>query len=209
MQRRRAPVAKIASVAFNCYQPLLELGRTDESLALLQRCRHDFQRESDLQGLGMTMIALSEVENRRGHGDDAIALARDGLRYLYMAADLTSIPAGYDVLGSYLLEHARQPVPALACHLAAALLTELAGAAHSDGPVSAAAAIVRQRGSILLPLDPDELCCQVGDVPGTDLPGLITQLGPDPEVARQALREIIARVQARVAATADSPDLSG
>lgn len=41
-----------------------------------------------------------------------------------------------------------------------------------------------------------DLCRQVGDIPGTDLPGLITRLVPDPEAAEAALRELIAQVQA-------------
>jgi hypothetical protein len=36
----------------------------------------------------------------------------------------------------------------------------------------------------------------VGDIPGTDLPGLIATLSPDPETAEQALRNHIAQAQA-------------
>lgn len=206
MHRRRAPAAEIAKAAFNCYEPLLELGRTDESLALLQKCRHEFQQANDVHYLGMTMSALAEVENRRGHGDAAITLVRDGLRYIYMAADVTSIAVSYHNLGGYLRHYARQPASALACHLAAALILTLAGAANSDAAVSGVAIIFRDLGKILPPQEVDDLCRQVRDIPGTDLPGLIAKLSPDPETAGHALRKIIAQAQALAAAPAKGDD---
>ena len=39
------------------------------------------------------------------------------------------------------------------------------------------------------------LCRQLGDIPGTNLPGLIEQFSPDPETAEQALRDLIAQAQ--------------
>src|ERR1035441_4938433 len=80
MHNRRAPAVEIAKAAFNCYEPLLQLGRTDDSLALLKKCRHEFQQANDVKGLGMAMSALADVEDKRGHGDAAIALVRDALR---------------------------------------------------------------------------------------------------------------------------------
>jgi hypothetical protein len=141
MHGRRAPAAEIAKAAFNCYEPLLELGRTDESLALLQQCRHEFQQANDVGCLGMTMGALAEVENRRNRGNAAIILVRDGLRYTYMAGDVTSIAVSYHYLGGYLRDHARQSGSALSCHLAAALILTLVGAANSDVAVYAAAMV--------------------------------------------------------------------
>lgn len=75
------------------------LGRTDEPLALLQKCRHEFQQANDVRCLGMTMSALGEVENRRNRGNAAITLVRDGLRYTYMAGDVTSIAVSYRLRG--------------------------------------------------------------------------------------------------------------
>lgn len=40
-----------------------------------------------------------------------------------------------------------------------------------------------------------DLCRQVSDIPGTNLPGLIEQFCPDPETAEQALRDLIAQAQ--------------
>ena len=196
MHGRRAPADEIAKAAFNCYAPLLHLGRTDDSLALLQKCLREFQQANDVQGLGMTMTALAEVENRRGHGDDAIALVRDGLRYIQMANDVTSAAISYHNLGGYLRDYARQPASALACHLSAALILSLAGAANSDAAVSGAATVFRDFSETLPPQDIADLCCQVADIPGTDLPGLIAKLSPDPQTAEKSLLELITQAQA-------------
>jgi tetratricopeptide (TPR) repeat protein len=199
MHGRRAPAVELAKAAFNCYEPLLQLGRTDDSLALLKKCRHEFQQANDVKGLGMAMSALADVEDKRGHADAAIALVRDGLRYIHMTGDVTSSAVSYHNLGGYLHDYARQSTSALACHLAAALILSLAGAANSDVAVSGAATVFQDFGEAL-PQDVADLCHQVGDIPGTDLPGLIANLSPDPEAAEQALRELI--TQAQVLATA-------
>jgi tetratricopeptide (TPR) repeat protein len=196
MHNRRAPAVEIAKAAFNCYEPLLQLGRTDDSLALLKKCRHEFQQANDVKGLGMAMSALADVEDKRGHGDAAIALVRDALRYIHMAGDVTSIAVSYHHLGGYLRDYDRQSTSALACHLAAALILSLAGAANSDVAVSGAAIVFQDFGKTLPPQDVADLCRQVGDIPGTDLPGLIATLSPDPDTAEQALRDHIAQAQA-------------
>jgi tetratricopeptide (TPR) repeat protein len=208
MQGRRAPADEIAKATFNCYAPLLHLGQTDDSLALLQKCRHQFQQANDVQGLGMTMTALAEVENRRGHGDEAIALVRDGLRYIQMANDVTSTAISYHNLGGYLRDYARQPASALACHLAAALILSLAGAANSDAAVSGAAIVLRDFSETLPPQDIADLCRQVGDIPGTDLPSLIAKLSPDPETAEQTLLELITQTQAQALAPTEGGDIT-
>jgi hypothetical protein len=60
---RSAPAADIAHSRFNDYFPLLELGRTDEALALLLECRQAFQDARDPRKLGMALGALAP---RRG-----------------------------------------------------------------------------------------------------------------------------------------------
>jgi hypothetical protein len=109
-----------------------------------------------------------------------------------MAGDMTSIAVSYHNLGGYLRDHVRQPASGLSWHLAAALILTLAGAANSDVAVSGAAIVFQGLGEAFLPQDVNDLCRQVGDIPGTDLPRLIAKLSPDPETAEQALRKIIA-----------------
>jgi tetratricopeptide (TPR) repeat protein len=194
-----------ARAGFNDYFPLLRLGRTEEALALLLECRQVFQDARDIGALGKTLSALASIEDQRGHGDAAIGLERDALRYKYLAGDVTSIAVSYNNLGNYLRRHARQLAPALACHLAAALIYTLTGA---DGSVRAAAADLHDFGADAIPpVDVAALCRQVGDIPGTDMAGLLAALTPDPVAAGQALRDLIAQAQALAAAPAEAdPD---
>jgi hypothetical protein len=46
------------------------------------------------------------------------------------------------------------------------------------------------------------LCRLIGDIPGTDLVGLLAALAPDPAAANQALRDLITQVQAWAMAVA-------
>jgi hypothetical protein len=81
---RQAPVASIAQARFNDYGPLLRLGRTGEALELLLECRQVFQDAGDIPNLAKVLSALADTEDRRGHGDAAVRLERDALRYAYL-----------------------------------------------------------------------------------------------------------------------------
>jgi hypothetical protein len=197
MHDRRAPATDITRARFNDYFPLLRLGRTSQALNLLLDCRQAFQDAGDTEMLGKTLSALADTENERGHGDAAIRLERDALRYRYLAADVTGIAVSYHNLGSYLRRHARQPAQALACHLAAALIRALTGADDNGQSLSAAAAGLREHGTAATPpADLATLCQQAGDIPGTDPHRLITALAPDPATAEHALQELTAQAQA-------------
>jgi hypothetical protein len=197
MSDRRAPAAEIARARFNDYGPLLHLGRTDEALALLLDCRQVFEDAQDAGMLGAILGALAHTEYQRGHGDAAVRLERDALRYRYLTGDVAGIALSYHNLGNSLAEHARQPGPALASHLAAALIEAITGSGGSINPVGAAAADLRELGGGgAPPRDIADLGDRLADIPGTDLPGLITRLCPDPQAAEQTLRDLITRVQA-------------
>jgi hypothetical protein len=224
MRGRSAPAADTAGSRFNDYYPLLRLGRTGEALALLLECRQAFQDARDPGMLGKTLSALADVEDARGHGDAAIGLERDALRYTYLAGDVIAIAVSYHNLGNYLRRHAGRPVPALACHLAAALICALTGAEGADRSVRAAATDLRALGTedgggsahaaasgpsepaadAVPPADVPALSRLVGDIPGTDLPGLLTALAPDPAAADQALRDLISQAQAQAAASTET-----
>jgi tetratricopeptide (TPR) repeat protein len=192
---RGTPPAVIAESAANDYFPLLRLGRTEEALALLRGCRQVFQEAGDTRLLGKTLGALADVEDTRGHGGAAITLERDALRYKYLAGDVVAIGVSYNNLGKYLAVYARQYAEALACHLAAALICVLIGAADIDYSVRGAAIDLRAGGTAP-PAGVPALCRQVGDIPGADLASLLTVLAPNPATAGQALRDLIAQAQA-------------
>ena len=146
MRDRGAPAVETARAMYNDYAPLLRLGRTEEALALLLECRRVFQDARDIQALGNTFSALADAEEARGHGDVAIGLERDALRYKYLAEDVTAVAVGYHNLGNYLRRHARQPAPAMACHLAAALIRAITGAEGTEDSIHAAATDLRALG---------------------------------------------------------------
>ena len=204
MTDRRAPVASIARTRFNDYGPLLGLGRTDEALALLVDCRQAFEDARDVQALGAVLSALADAEDDRGHGEAAIRLERDALRYKYLAADATAIATSYHNLGGYLHDHARDPAAVLASYLAAALIRRLAGIA-GDGPSTPASSVriaavhLRALGagaSAVLPTGMADLYRTLTSIPGTDLPGLVARLSPDPETAEATLRDLIEQARA-------------
>jgi hypothetical protein len=197
---RRAPAADVARARFNDYAPLLGLGRTGEALDLLLECRQVFQEANDIQRLGNTLGALADIEANRGHGDAAIRMIRDALRYTYLAGDVIGIAVGYHNLGHYLRRHTRQPAPAHACHLAAALIRALTGAEGAGRSVLAAAEDLREFGAAVTPpADVAALCVQIGEIPGADLHRLLAALAPDPAATEQALRQLITGAQAEAA----------
>jgi hypothetical protein len=169
------------------------LGRTAEALELLLDCRQVFEDADDRGMLGKTLSALADVEDARGHGDAAIQLERDALRYKYLANDLNDIVTSYHNLGNYLRRHARQPAAAYASHLASGLIERLIGI-QDQASVRAAANDLRALGSVPIASVAD-LCRQLGDIPGTDLPGLIAKLSTDPQTAERTLRDLLAQAR--------------
>jgi hypothetical protein len=210
MSNRHASATEIAPIRFSDYGPLLRLGRTDEALGLLQGCRQVFQDAHDTQALGKVFSALADTEYQRGHGDTALRLERDALRYKYLAGDVPGITRSYHNLGNYFHKHVREAAPAIASHLASALIEVLSGT-DDDGQSARPAAIdLYAFGSAATPPhDVDGLCDRLADIPGTDLPRLIAALSPDPETAERVLRDLIAQAlelaATLVAGTPESP----
>jgi hypothetical protein len=131
------------------------------------------------------------VEDARGHDEAAIRLEYDALRYGYLAGTITSIATSYHNLGSSLRNQAQGRTAALACHLAAALLRTLTGADGVGDSVRAAGGDLRELPAA--PRDVAEAAELIGDIPGTDLPGLITSLAPDAESAERVFQELLAQ----------------
>jgi hypothetical protein len=195
MRDRNEPATAVARARFNDYGPLLRTRRTDEAFEILLECLHVFKEANDIAGIGNTCSALAQVENERRHGDVAIQMQRDALRYKYVAGDVFSIAISYHNLGDYLILYTRQPVPALACHLTAALIDALTGNSSSASVDAAAMNIYLFGGAAAPPANVAELHRNIGEIPGADLAGLIAQLSPSSEAAELALRNIIAQAK--------------
>ena len=200
-QGRNAPAADIARARFSDYYPLLQLGRADEALPLLQECRKVADEADDTGLLGMTLAGLADVESALGHGDAAIRLAHDALRYKYRAGNVIGIAVSYHNLGDYLLGHARQPAAALASHLAAALIYSITGAEGADDSVRGAANDLREADADAAPpTDAADLCRRLADIPGTDLTLLLETVSSGAGATDQVLRDLITRAWALAAA---------
>jgi tetratricopeptide (TPR) repeat protein len=203
-QSRHAPADVIARTRYNNYYPLLHLGRTEEALAVLQDCRQVFQDARDTLMLGKTLSALADIEEARGHGDAAIRLERDGLRYSYLAKDLEGIAIGYHNLGNHL---AGQPALAFASHLTSALVCAMTGNEDDAESIEAAASDLRGFGpDDIQPAGIADLCRQIGDIPGTNLASLIEQFSPDQATAEETLRNLIAQAQELAVAPEPEPE---
>jgi Tfp pilus assembly protein PilF len=196
MRERHATAANIAHARYNDYGPLLKLGRANDALEMLLDCRKAFSNARDTAMLSAVLTALANVEDQRGHGDAAIRLELDALRYAYLAGRVAGILIGYHNLGSYLANHAGTPASALSSHLAAALIHALTGADGSGDSIREAARDLRVSGTAAdPPTDIADLCRKIGDIPGTDPVTLIQQLSPDPETAERMLRDLITQAR--------------
>ena len=198
-QDRRAPATDIARSLLSHCAPLLAIGRAQEALPLLLWCRQIFQDEHDIEMLGRTFHALATVEHGLAHPEAAKEMERNSLRYSYMVGDIIAIAASYCQLAAYSYD---EPESAMARHLAGTAIYVLTGAGEAGNAVQVAADGLREfRDKTILPTSVDELCRQVGDLPGTQLPALIARLSPTPEAAEQTLRAIIGKVRELAAVT--------
>jgi len=196
MRARGAPEAEIARARFSDHGPMIMLGHVDEALEMLKACREVFKQAHDIEMLGMVFDALAAAEGNRGHGDVAVDLAREGLRYSYLAGNVDSIRISHHNLGEYLRDLAGQPGTALAHHLAAALLGAATGAEGAvDDSALAAAEDLKADGGTPVPADVPDLCRRVAAVPGVDLSRLIAGLAQDPQAMQQTLEELIRRAR--------------
>ena len=195
-EHRGASDLEIAQTRFNDYFPLLRLGRIAEARALLLECREIDEREHNTQGLGKDLGALADVESTAGHGQDAIDLERNALRYKYLTGEIDSIAVSHYNLGNYLARHTADHPQALAHHLASALLCIVTGIEGAGRSLAAAAQdLARLPASASAPVSISALCGIAGEVPGVHLDRLLTQLA-DPAAVQDALDVLLAQARA-------------
>jgi tetratricopeptide (TPR) repeat protein len=101
----------------------LRLGRLDEAERLLLACRAVFEAEDDLASLGKVLGALADLEDKRGHPDDAIGFAQAALRYAYATGDPDMVAASHHNFATALERTGKDPAAALAHRLAGALIS--------------------------------------------------------------------------------------
>ncbi|WP_159398258.1 CHAT domain-containing protein [Streptomyces aureocirculatus] len=197
-EARGAPLTDLVQARHGAYMPLLELGRTDAALSLVDASRQIAERLGDPFVLADVFGALGNIEDARGHGDVAIDRARDCLRYAYRAQVPHTIAIGHVNIGTYLKVHARDGTAAVAHHLAAVLLGRLTGGVTSDAGIAIAGDLYEFGPELELPGSPEALCERVGQVPGVDLLPVLRQLAPGPATLSGLLESVIEEARQQV-----------
>ena len=113
-----------------------------------------------------------------------------------MAKDFVGIAQSYQNLGAYLVWHNHQLIEGLACHLSASLILAAAHGGGADVALRAVASDLRGLGGSSPEMGLADLYRLTGAIPGTNMPGLITTLFPDPEASERALRDLTAHARA-------------
>jgi tetratricopeptide (TPR) repeat protein len=192
---RGAPPSQIAEALVNASTVLKHLGRLDDAVDYLRESRVLFEQARDIRRLATVLNALASTESHRGHGDVALALQRDALRYGYATGDPGGIAVAHHCHGTDLRNHADDPVGGAAHYLAAALLSRFAGGLTEAESIDGLAVNVRVLGGTdALPSDVARLCRVVDAVPGVDLGSLLGRLA-SPDVLQRALEDVLAQAR--------------
>jgi tetratricopeptide (TPR) repeat protein len=89
---RGASAHETARTRFNNYSPLLRLGRLAEAEQLLRNCQDVYETVGDIPLLGRVYSARADLEDERGHLQDAVELQRSALRLHYVHPAPSSAP---------------------------------------------------------------------------------------------------------------------
>ncbi|MBV9141740.1 MAG: hypothetical protein JO115_12620 [Pseudonocardiales bacterium] len=198
LQRRRGASAyDIAYTRFNNYTPLVRLDRLNEAEQVLRDCRKVFETVDDMTMLADVYTACADLESRRGHLPEALALQRTALRLHYVRPQPRSIAASHHNLASYLLCVTGMSAEQRAHRLAAALLNHLTSDTHDLAHVLRALGIELQGntdtpGAPALPTTLPEVIGLVDAGDGVHFGDLVATLCPDPDTANQALADLLA-----------------
>ena len=68
-----------------------------------------FEATNNIPRLGKTLSALADVEDELGHGERAVDLERDALRFSYLAGDPEAIGISHHNLANYLQPRGADP----------------------------------------------------------------------------------------------------
>ncbi|GIH91774.1 CHAT domain-containing protein [Planobispora siamensis] len=202
MRARGATEMAMARAWFNDSAALLRLGRVEEAWRVLVDCREVFERHHNVEMLGKALSSLADLEHQRGHGQRALVLESDALRYRYAARDVAGMAVSHHNLGNCLIEGAGRPEAALAHHLAAALVRAVTGGEGLEGSVAAAADDLRRSaGPAQVPADVAALCRIAEEVPGVRLADLLAALA-DPDTLRRTYDRLLQQITTAAASPA-------
>jgi tetratricopeptide (TPR) repeat protein len=179
---RGATPLDLAETEFGNYGVLLELQRYDEARDLLVHCREVFERENEVEGIGVVLAALADLEYRLDRFSEARNFYEAALRFLYITENPAQIATCHHNLASSLGQIHRVS-EALVQRLAAILI----GAAAQLGRAGDyGAALVNDLKRVdlkyraALPADFATLCATVEKVEGVRFRKTVERLAGGP-----------------------------
>jgi hypothetical protein len=192
-QQRGAGAYEIACHRFNDAWPLIGLGRLAEAGPLLRDCQQVFEDQRATDMLAAVLGARAGLEGKLGHRENAVDLARTGLRLGYARPGPRAIAVGHHNLALYLGKAGGDPAGQRAHRLAAALIRQLAGLADDLARTQRALAgeLREDPGTEPLPATLAEVIKVAEQTDGVHLADLLTALQPDAQATEAALAQIL------------------
>lgn len=196
-RRRGAGYHETARTRLNNTGPLIGLGRLAVADQLLRDCQDVFDSVDDITALSTVYGARADLEDKRGHLQDAIELGRTALRLAYIHPVPHDIAGRHHNLAHYLSRAATDPVEQRAHRLAAAFLYHLTNDNHHLTDTLRTLAIelssnTEDLDASALPMTLREITRLVDVGDGVRFGDLVAALCPDPNVADNALLALLA-----------------
>ncbi|MDG6105003.1 AAA family ATPase [Dactylosporangium aurantiacum] len=192
LRARSAGEHAIAFAMFGDYLSLIRLGRLEDAERLLLFCQQVYEQQQDISALAKTVGARADLAHKRGHHDEAIALAHAALRLTYIRPDPDDIAASHNNLALYLREAGTDPAGQLAHRLAAAIIRQLTGQSRQLATtLRALASRLRDLPDTVVPRTIADLAATVEQVEGVRFSDLVTTLAGEPGTTQQALDTVL------------------
>lgn len=125
---------------------LIQHGQLDEAQARLTAALDRLSNPGDIAEQGLVLLQLAQVEHRRGHHGEAIALGRRAIRASYSAAERLNAADAHASMANFLASGSRQDSAEASVHILAAAVIHIREAQEqlsSGGPLPAVRALLR------------------------------------------------------------------
>jgi tetratricopeptide (TPR) repeat protein len=188
-RNRNASEADLAGTMFNDYGALLALGRNEEALDLLNKCRTVFEGTRDYSMLAKTQVALADVEGKLGNVDRAVTLGTDALRLAYVVVDPEAIAVGHHHLAAQLALTDADASSVRANLLAATLIRYQTGSGDLVQSVQAVAGTLPDEQAKRLSFD--EVCSIVDTGEGIHFRALFARLPARAGTGDEAVADVL------------------
>jgi tetratricopeptide (TPR) repeat protein len=186
---RGATELEPAKNALNDYFPLLMLNRYSQAEELLLGCKKVFEREEDIESLGLVFGALADLMDRQGRTSQAVKFTEDALRYMYRMGNIENIPRGHNNLATYLEKAGSSN--AVSQDIAAAIIRSLISSGDLNSALENLSFHLTGFGPQAQPATFDQLCQTVEAVKGVKFSELFHSLAGLDANGDQIMQEVI------------------